>query len=75
MTMPTYDVLTTRVPFGGFGRHLTSTEVRRARVAGVSRVSTRCIVVQWMNADYLGILYRPTSATSFSNAGVRLGLA
>ncbi len=59
MTMPTYDVLSTRVPFGGFGRHLTSTEVRRARLAGVSRVSTRCIA----------------STTGFSNAGVRLGLA
>lgn len=64
MSLP---ILNRRVPAGGFGRDLTSTERRSIRRAGHS-VSNDAIVVQ-AGADDRGIVYNPGYG-GYWNAGI-----
>jgi len=58
----TLDILTTSIPFGGYGRPLTSTERRRLRKAAPGcPVSERMIVLRRHDQPTVGTLYEPTS--------------
>jgi hypothetical protein len=66
----TYAVLNSSIPTGGFGRPLTSSEIRALRREGRFSVSNRAIVVQ-AGADYRGYLYEPRDG-GFSGGSVVL---
>ena len=68
--MPTYShILRKRIPQGGFGRPLTSTERRELRALGMS-CSNKCIVVQAHGDPYSGIVYNPCPTGGYSHAGI-----
>ncbi len=69
-----YPILSKPIPEGGFGRSLTSTEVRKLRACGVPKVSTRCVVVQ-AGAPHIGTLYRPNTGGGLANAYVTCRLS
>jgi hypothetical protein len=68
----TLAVLNSRIPAGGFGRPLTSTERRALRSAGYA-VATRAIVVS-DGADHIGNVYNPDGQSRFANAGIRVSM-
>lgn len=63
-------ILRSLIPAGGFGRELTSTEIRAARRAFPGTpVSNAAIVVQDC-ADYRGIIYNPQQGGGYSHSGI-----
>lgn len=65
------NILRSRIPSGGFGRTLTSTEIRDIRKAGF-RCSSQASVIQ-NGADYVGVVYFPYGG-GLSNSGITVGL-
>lgn len=62
-------VLNSSIPFGGFGRHLTSSECKSIREYGYS-CSERWIVVQAYDSAQYGIVYSPGKNGGYSHSGI-----
>lgn len=62
-------VLNSSIPFGGFGRHLTSSECKNLRAAG-HKCSTSWIVVRAFDSANDGIVYYPCKTGGYNHAGV-----
>lgn len=64
-----FQALNSTIPFGGFGRHLTSSECKNIREHG-HKCSTRWIVVRAYDSPDNGILYYPCKTGGYNNANV-----
>ena len=72
--MTTLNILTKRIPAGGFGRGLTVAERRKLLDAGF-RVHGRSVVIQ-DGADWIGTVYEPTTGGGLSSiSGLRVRVA
>lgn len=57
-------VLRSPIPDSGWGRQLTSTEIRDLRALGFRRLS-RCIVLRYCGSPWVGRVYRPSPRGGF----------
>jgi hypothetical protein len=64
-----HSVLKSRIPLGGFGRHLTRSECTALRQLGI-RCSESWVVVRYHNAAFSGVVYRPARNGGYDHAGV-----
>jgi hypothetical protein len=69
----TLNILRSRIPHGGFGRRLTSTEIRAIKKAYPGTpIGSAPIVVQ-NGADYRGRVYRYQRPGSYSSTDIVVG--
>lgn len=71
--MNKYDVLCSKIPFGGYGRPLTSHEIKLLR-KHITPISNHSIVLQWNGSETIGILYKACKHGGFNNTGIKLGM-
>ena len=62
-------ILNSPIPFGGFGRHLTSRECKNLRDAGY-KCSTSWIVVRAFDSPDNGIIYYPCKTGGYNHADI-----
>jgi hypothetical protein len=64
-----FQALNSEIPFGGFGRNLTSNECKKIRKTGFS-CSENWIVVRVYDSPNNGILYYPSKHGGYNNANI-----
>jgi hypothetical protein len=64
-----FAALNSEIPFGGFGRNLTSSECKTIRQNGY-KCSQNWIVVRANDSPHNGILYYPCKTGGYNNASI-----
>jgi hypothetical protein len=64
-----HEILCSDIPMGGFGRELTSHELKLLRAAGCS-LSSSSIVVRDYDSPNMGSIYEPAKGGGFNRSGI-----
>ena len=67
-----YKILNREIPFGGFGRKLTSSELKALRAEGIRGLSNDSIVVQQGSAEF-GQVYIPSKPSGYGSTDIFVG--